>query len=97
MKPINKEQEQYIANIKGMCEAIEESLKEGKTPQEIAEMFNATYQWENDEEYLYYNIDFDNFGITLVSDPDKPDEWYWENGDEIWLFEAKDWAYWKQL
>lgn len=101
MKPINKEQEQYIANIKGICEAIEENLNDGKTPQEIAEMFGAVRHGETGDaiacEFEEYMMDFsDGFGITFWRENGETD-WHWENEDEIWLFEANDWAHWKSL
>ena len=87
--------------IKEKCEKIAKALKEGKTPQEIADMFNAVQQGVNDtscdDEYIEHLVDFaEGFGITFWRDQDNP-EWHWENGDEIWLWETEDWAHWKFL
>lgn len=105
MKPINKEQEQYIANIKGICEAISKNLEAGKTPQEIAEMFGATNIFHDTtqkdidgyEEYLIdFKIDGCEFGITLFRDDEFP-KWRWENDDEIWMFDTQNFKHWKSL
>lgn len=83
--------------IKEKCSEIEKALKEGKTPQEIAEMFGAVKQGaNNDYEYEEYIIDFEGFGITFWKEPNDT-RWFWENQDEIWLFETDDWAHWKSL
>lgn len=100
MKPINKEQEQHIANIKGICEAIEKNLNESNTPQEIAEIFNASGHSEGriscDCEYEEYIVDFEaGFGITFWKMDDG--DWHWENEDEIWLHEKEEFVNWKSL
>ena len=88
--------------IKELCAEIEKAFNDGKTPQEIAETFNAYNHGENnDYEYDEYIVDFkigddDGFGITFWRDQLNP-EWHWENSDEIWLWETEDWAHWKQL
>ena len=91
--------------IKEKCALIEQALNEGKTPQEIAEMFGATNVFHDTtqkhidgyEEYLIdFNIDGCEFGITLFHDDEFP-KWRWENDDEIWLFDKQEFVIWKSL
>lgn len=86
--------------IKEKCALIEQSLNDGKTPQEIAKVFNASGHSEGrtscDYEYEEYIIDFEEgFGITFWQ-LDGGD-WHWENEDEIWLHESEEFAHWKSF
>lgn len=90
-----KEIKEQIADI---CEAILIQKRKGATPQEIAHNFGGKgWLVDDDPEYLYYNIDFEHFGITFVAEKEKPDEWWWENYDEIWMFDTQEWEYWKSF
>lgn len=88
-----------LCRIYEQCRDISAFFKEGYTPQDIAVFFNAKKHWYNDDdpEYVYYNIDFEDFGITFVAFKDNPDNWWWQNGDEIWDFDIEDWRYWHSL
>lgn len=96
-----KEQTALLPEIKAMCEAIRKEWMSGAAPDEIAKKFNAKKEWVNDDDetYIYHNVDFEHFGVTFwrCKDEDEPGEkWHWENGTEIWLF-GEDWAYWDKL
>lgn len=89
--------------IKEKCAEIEKALKDGKTPQEIAEMFNAYDQGDAScsDEYDDYIVDFKvadgiGFGVTFWRECGETD-WHWTNDDEIWLWETEDYANWKSL
>lgn len=86
--------------IKEKCAEIAKALNEGKTPQEIAEIFKPEHVWDDndDREYVYYMVDFLElgFGINFIRSVNN-DRWRWENEDEIYLIDAKDWANWKSL
>lgn len=85
--------------IKEKCAKIKKALKEGKTPQEIAEIFGAVMQGvvdtSGDCEYDEYCVDFDGFGVNFWREGEE--EWHWKNNDEIYLWETEDWANWKSL
>lgn len=100
---MTKEQKALLPEIKAMCEAIRKEWLNGATPDEIAERFHAKKEWVNDDDetYIYHNIDFEHFGVTFWQWQDDEDgegdiKWYWENEAEIWLFD-EDWAYWDKL
>lgn len=86
---------EQTANI---CGEILILKRKGATPPEIAHIIGGKgYLLDGDPEYFYYNIDFEHFGITFVAEREKPDEWWWENYDEVFMFESKEFEHWKRF
>lgn len=99
---LTREQKALLPEIKAMCEDIRKEWIEGADPDEIAEKFHAKKEWINDDEmYIYHNIDFEHFVVTFwqwQNEEDNGEKWHWENETQIWLFDFdEDWAYWDKL
>ena len=90
-----------LEKIKEKCAEIAKAFSEGKTPQEIADMFQPEHVWDDndDPDYVYYMTDFLDlgFGINFVKYASGGDKWWWENDDEIYLIESEEWIHWKEL
>lgn len=93
---MNKE---FLNQVKGVCEAVDVLLNNGKTPQEIADIFGVKTEYvTDDDEYDYLLVDFPNFGITFEASKDAHNKWRWVNEDEVWVYQGYPKTYnWKEL